>query len=84
MARVRLPKQETKIARPVALDMTVPTPHFRVIPLRQNAHPDEVAGAHYVVVSRQSPWEPGAYRLVIPADQDPGWRIGQPRPGRGR
>jgi hypothetical protein len=29
-----------------------------------------------VVVSRQSSWEPSVYRLIIPAGQDPGWRIG--------
>jgi len=57
--------------------MPAPAPQFRVMPRRQTADPQEIAGPCYVVVSRQSPWEPGAYRLIIPAGQDPGWRIGQ-------
>jgi hypothetical protein len=77
ISRVRPLKQETPGIHPAASGLTAVSPHFEVMPRRQNAHPDEIAGARYVVVSRRSPWKPGAYRLIIPADQDPGWRIGQ-------
>jgi hypothetical protein len=77
MARVRPPKRGTQVSSLPASGMTASAGHFRVMPRRQNAHPDEIAGARYVVISRQSPWEPGAYRLIVPAGQDPGWRTGQ-------
>jgi len=77
MPRVRPPKQDAQMTPPAAWGMTAPAPHFKVMPRRHNAHSDEIAGARYVVVSRQSPWKPGAYRLIIPVGQDPGWRIGQ-------
>jgi hypothetical protein len=77
LGRVDRPPRGSQMGSQGAPSMTAPAPHFRVMPRRQNAYPDEIAAPRYVVVSRQSPWEPGAYRLVIPVGQDPCWRIGQ-------